>query len=464
MHSTIFAEGGGPSPDVYRQEDRQEVYAQLQKSLRAQNRSAPNMQLPSPADLRCTQNADHGVVIPGSHPREEPAASAEMSTPRMPRTTGADYVVHDGEAQAVLHAKKRDNSAAIPKEFWATSVNLQWHDMRHEQCRNRDSGRQGLSAQQHKRQEMSSAIFGQARNTEASQSKRGARQDLLPESADHLKLDSTLQGNQGLIRQEAAAQDNCTERLYHNLADSRSNPMCQSAPPARSPAKDKVRLQPQGTNGACDLVLVPEEDRATQPRRRGEKNFSDLFGAEMGERKNVRGQRAEVLASGNCSFLDSRGEIAARNTTHWKGDGEDAAGRKQHQTSSHLFNYERPPPPPVQPEAARVQRDEGACWEVKDTMQSGSEIARRRRLKDHQRDFEDREGVTHHTRKQELLGSAQVRRNMGYAQTSPRAATGGYPQQQQRAQTARSPPWATDSVDHSAQDRKLASLQSSILF
>merc|ERR1712127_1131171 len=103
-------------------------------------------------------------------------------------------------------------------------------------------------------------------------------------------------------------------------------------------------------------------------------------------------------------------------------------------------------------------RNEGACWETRGTMQTNSEIARRRIMKDHLRDFDDADGATHFTRKQELLDSAQVRMNMGYSAPQLHSS----PVSNSRAMRGSprcSPPWATDP---SAQDRKLASLQSSI--
>jgi len=194
-------------------------------------------------------------------------------------------------------------------------------------------------------------------------------------------------------------------------------------------------------------------------RRRGEKNFSDLFGCEMGERKNVRGNREEFLGTGNCSFLDARGEIATRNKEHWKVDqGETATVRKQYETTSHLFDYTRPQKPEMEPEMERQLRNEGTCWEVTGTMQSNSEIARRRRMKDHNRDFEDAGGATHFSRKQDLLDSAQVRMNMN-SSPPPQSSPTTNSRSMRGSPVSCSPPWATDP---SAQDRKLASLQSSI--
>merc|ERR1719203_2299909 len=146
-----------------------------------------------------------------------------MSTPRMPRTSNADVLVHDGEAKKVVHAVKRDTDA-IPKEFWATSVNLQWNDLRGEQVRQRDSTGQGRTAEEAKYHNLSSEIFGQNRRKETSTKKLSARQDLMPDSADHLKMDSLLQRNQGAVRGSGMeGSDDAKERMHKNLADSRES-------------------------------------------------------------------------------------------------------------------------------------------------------------------------------------------------------------------------------------------------
>lgn len=446
MHSSIFDDQ--PAPDMYSKKGQHEVYEKMKGSLRANNCGAPEISLPRPADMRCTQNADHGAVIPGSQGPREPMqmemCDGEMRTPRMPRCTGQEVLVHAGEAKPVIHAGHRDTEA-IPKEFWATSANLQWHDLRNEQCRNRVSDRRGLTAEQTKRQELSSEVFGKPRITDASSNKLAARQDLLPESADHLKTDSTLHKNQGLIPSDSAHQGGANDRLYSNLADSGRNPLNTG-----SPIKGQ---QP-----------MPEEDPANMNRRRGEKNFSDLFGAEMGDRKEVRGNREEVLGTGTCSFLDARGEIAARNKEHWRTDTENASGRKHQETSSRLFNYTRPERPVTRPDEDRLMRDEGACWEAPGAMLTTSEIARRRRNKDFNGDFEDKDGATHLSRKQDDLASGQMRRNMGQAPPHEQQSRSGCPSGPNRANPPHrvTAPWATDPAAASAQDRKLASLQSSI--
>lgn len=125
MHSSIFS-GGSEDASVYAPGRQAEVYESLRGSLRQANGQPPELGLPSPLDMRATEMAGHrGLVLPSGSPEQRPQ--------RMHATTSRTTLVHDGEAAAVVHAQGRD--ATIPREFWATSVNLQWCDSRHELCR-----------------------------------------------------------------------------------------------------------------------------------------------------------------------------------------------------------------------------------------------------------------------------------------------------------------------------------------
>jgi len=83
--------------------------------------------------------------------------------------------------------------------------------------------------------------------------------------------------------------------------------------------------EPTDDHIPLESVTAPvAEDPDTLYRRRTEKNFSDLFGTKMGERKKID-SRMEVTGSKNCSFLDSRSEIARRNENKWRPDDDDKA-------------------------------------------------------------------------------------------------------------------------------------------
>lgn len=440
MHSTIFSADGPSTKSVYAPGRQQEVYESLKGTLKENNHKPPELHLPSAGDIKCTQMAGHSAVLPspsGGHGEDG------RRTPRMVRVSNPEVLVYDGEPNKVVHASGKDS--AIPKEFWSTSVNLQWHDTRNEQCRHPGqlASRQGLGHQELKRQELSSEIFGTVRRTEASTT--NARGELQADTADHSRLDSQLHGRQESPDRAAA---NARARFQQNLADSVHSTLAPTDAPAAAP--------PQ----------VAQENPANMNRRRQEKNFSDLFGTEMGERRDVRGNREEILASSKCSFLDPRSEIAARNKEHWKFDDSTSASlRKKAEGTSTLFNFACPERP-SEPEAERVVYHEGACWEAKDAMQTSTEVARRRRQKDYLRDFEDPVGHTHLTRKQEVMASAQVSASLGVSQPPPAPQPRGSPLASYRT-SPRASPAAAAAAERAqqaktAKDTKLASLQSSI--
>mmetsp|Transcript_39063 Transcript_39063/g.112148 ORF Transcript_39063/g.112148 Transcript_39063/m.112148 type:complete len:457 (-) Transcript_39063:261-1631(-) len=437
MHSSIFNPEGPTTKSVYVASRQQELYNELRGTLREYNQKPPEINMPKAGDVKCTQNAGHGAVWATS-PRGGAGQETDqvLKTPRAMRTTGPEYVVYDGEAQAVVKSSGQD-SAAIPKEFWQTSVNLQWHDTRNENCRQKGNATQGMSAGEVKRHQMSSEIFGKERMLNSSTATPS--KDLMAETQDHLKLDSRLQGR-------PAASPDVKERAQHNLNKSSHNTMPASEVAQRNMASEDNH----------------NEDPAGTARRRGEKNFSDMFGCKMGDRKETRGQREEILGSRNCSFLDPRTEIASRNKGHWKSDEvASAADRKQVEGSSQLFDRSSPRKPVQDPEAAEVSRNERACWESKDGMATTNEIARRRRQKGFQGDFDDSQGHTHHDRQQLSMASNGVGNMFG---GTPAAAWGQSPRGQQclspRAGPAARAPMM--SSHRSAQDTKLASLQSSI--
>lgn len=339
-------------------------------------------------------------------------------------------------------------------------MNLQWHDTRNDAARQNKNRNADLDAQELKLHELSSEIFGKARLRNCSTNNPGA--DLMASEADHLRLDSALNPH---LRQERKmqAQSNAFDRVQSNLAASNQNtiprPEQAAPPPIRS-----------------------EEDPSTLPRRRQEKNFSDLFGTQMGERRDIK-DREEVLGTHSCSFLDSRSEIATRNKAGWRASHADVQGADQNERpnvaslrteaeqSSNLFDRGQPQKPRANAADMQVSNDERACWDTKDIMQGGSEVARRSRTKD--RNAEDLNSLN---RKHEDLASQQVRRGFGgdYDDSEPQFSPRGNQIRSNRLTTrltdsrngafrpqARSAPQQPDRPS-TAKDKKMAFLQSSI--
>mmetsp|Transcript_87912 Transcript_87912/g.192842 ORF Transcript_87912/g.192842 Transcript_87912/m.192842 type:complete len:422 (+) Transcript_87912:135-1400(+) len=354
MTSSIFAPDGPSPKSLYVTGRQEELYNSIRPTLRENNNAPPEISMPSAADLRCTSNNGHGPCwsvgppsgIPPSGP-SGPLAAAEadqvMRTPRVVRTTQKDFVVHDGEATKVVRVQQKDNSG-MPKEFWATNVNLQWHDTRNESCRDRRSLNHSMSADEMKRHQLSSEIFGKERLLKASTANPSA--DLQAETHDHLRCDT-----QRLQQPPARLSETARSRAQMNLSKSATNTIPATEVPPRDISKEDYH----------------NEDPAHLDRRRSEKNFSDLFGTKMGDRGVIRGNREEVMASGTCYFLDTRSEIGTRNKARWReNDKCSATDRKQAETRSDMFGRASPEIPPMDPAAAEVSRRERACWEAKE--------------------------------------------------------------------------------------------------
>ena len=105
--------------------------AELQREAQTQ----PTLELPSVADIQCTQNAGHGVVIPSGGgiaaiPPVEHGRAIDV-----PRTS----------------VKAVGWNEHTPKQFWSMSVNLSWSDPRNELSRMKDhdiANRKGLDTKQ----------------------------------------------------------------------------------------------------------------------------------------------------------------------------------------------------------------------------------------------------------------------------------------------------------------------------
>eukprot|EP00441_Pelagodinium_beii_P016395 CAMPEP_0197661520 /NCGR_PEP_ID=MMETSP1338-20131121/51504_1 /TAXON_ID=43686 ORGANISM="Pelagodinium beii, Strain RCC1491" /NCGR_SAMPLE_ID=MMETSP1338 /ASSEMBLY_ACC=CAM_ASM_000754 /LENGTH=425 /DNA_ID=CAMNT_0043239087 /DNA_START=30 /DNA_END=1307 /DNA_ORIENTATION=+ len=410
MSSSIFDAKGPPPNSLYEPGRQQELYANLKNTFAYTGHTPPpSMDVPSPAEMKFTQNAGSSAVLPST----------------------AGYGGSSVE---------RKDQQFMPKEFWSTSVDLQWHDVRNERCRDKSHAlqRETMDAKEKKRNEFSSEIFNQARNRNASTT--AANQELMADDADYLRVDSSLHAK----RNGQTYDQDAGTRFQANLATSNQNTMPKHSAigqaPVPSPGENVVR----GSGGEM-------------------RNYSDLFGAEMGRcQAPPTGNRENFLDTRNCSFLDSRAELASRKRDNWRDDQfESATERKEAEIASALFERESPRKV-VEPAIAQVEHVERGIWESKECLQISSEISRRRREKDFLKDF-DGEYSHPMTRKQGVLSSNQVRRNLGAAQEpevpSPNTTSRLSPRPSARLGPK---PSEREELLRSAKDTKLASLQSSI--
>lgn len=418
----------------------------VHSKLRRNNQTKPDMDLPSPADMKCTQHAGHGVAMPSELPHHQHQWEGTV-----PRNTGREVLAADGDAMRVVHATPhKGKEGPIPKEFWATSVNLQWHDTRNDLSRQRNGGATALSAQEKKRLELSSEVMGSERLLEAST--REPRRELLADTAHIMAKDSALDrhlhprsgdtkgGYPGAHDAHDTTGRHAHARFHNNLRQS-----------------ELMTLESDARQAPLSPAHMPDEDAANLPRRRGERNFSDLFDTQMAEKSQARSRREEVTATRSCSFLDTRSEIAARNTQRWRQDPSHTAQlRYEQEVGSSLFDRPCPQRPEVEEHYKQIDHNERICWDTKDIMQSGSEIARRVRNKDHHRE----DVGSAYDRKQADMASTQIGVGMGApprypATSSPRACS-------PRNLMGSSRKAQQDRADVTAKNTKIASLQSSI--
>jgi hypothetical protein len=263
-----------------------------------------------------------------------------------------------------------------------------------------------------KMQDLSSEILGSTRLVAAST--KAPQQELLADTADPMAVDSSLQAS--LMDRQRQANLGAKERLHGNLASSTKSTLAQ----------------PGGHGSHSPGPGLKEKDMNVERRRR-EKNFSDLFGAQMGERRDIRGNREEILASRTTSVFDTRTEIASRNKEHWKQPSATAAAsdRKEAERSSHLFDYSPPSRSQEKIQSQQADPEERACWDSREILHPSSEIARRRRMKDN-RDIGEHHSQAHTALKQEQMASEQVSERLrlsaspsGGASARPQAAKEG---------------------------------------
>jgi len=352
MTSDIFS---GSDKSIYSKEVQKELLQNLKESYSyvKPGQVPESMNLPSAAEQKKKLMAGNQAVLPGS-------------TINGPSAT------------------KRDPEF-LPKEFWYTSVDLQWHDARNERCRHKNhrAQRENLGAKEKYLREMSSELFQKDRLTTAS----AKHSDLIAET-DFLTIDSALHERHAAAKTAPNKQSFASDRVQANLAASGKNTMPQ--------ADTDVKVEP----------LLGDSKRTSGPDMR---NFSELFGTEMGRRAQPITERQDLLGTTKCSFLDFRNEIeSARKDPGRISQADSPKNRKEAEMCSTLAETPKAAKAHDLQETMDVER---GFWDSKHGFTITAEVSRRRREKDFQKDFD---GEVHHiSRKQECLGSSQVKENLG---------------------------------------------------
>merc|ERR1719498_2044695 len=205
---------------------------------------------------------------------------------RLTQNHGHDAVFHDcDEHIETVHQQEND---AIPREYWKSDANLHWSDPRNELNRRHHKDADKVTAKDRSHYELSSELFDTERRTETTGD---------PATVDPL-ISSTSYFLQPDKEKVGVDHDDLKppDRLRRNLRASETSTLRQDVSPPPEPP-------------------VEDEDPAFASRRRKEKNFSDMFGAQMPARDPLH--RSVVTATNSCSWLDSRAEVeASRGQTH----------------------------------------------------------------------------------------------------------------------------------------------------
>lgn len=483
MHSAIFDAGGPRTDSIYSALRQHELHQHVAPAVAGSSPpKAPNFEFPCPADVLCTQNAGHaGAVLPvapvvpaASQVRRaspDPQTVVAQSAPsrggkpllRSPRQGLAD---HNGrtckQPLARIATKDRD---AIPQEFWATSINLQWHDPRNERCRRIGDRCNSPSAQDLKLRHLSSEVLGNVRRTEVSTS--SPRKEILAHTTNLMAMDSSLYHGSG------NAEEGRLQRLGHRCASERFHANLSHVNINAVATQSKNHSQPCTTGSpvtsprfTTSRTLVAKEKDANEERRRHEKNFSDLFDTKMGQRRV--GQREEITATHNCNLFDTKVEIASRNQEGWRSISEDAAQRKIMENRSDILMFDRPRPTPLVIEGAqshadlRMKCEDRIFRDTRDWNQAGAEVSRRQHLKD-ARDFGEHNENSHHLMKQDELASARMTDRLCMATAPTPARKRGCFSPRVGLRSPMNSPRQVEVVRPlTARDTKLAALQSSI--
>lgn len=399
-----------------------------------------------------------------------------------------EFVRFGDGAEAIRVQPAVHDDGAIPREYWATDSGLNWHDVRSELCGRRHQevreARRNMDAASRKVQELSSEVLGKSRLLEKSTS--SPAHEISSQAMKHFhavdsKLDPHRKAHQVTLEDEGPMS--ARQRLSRNLDVSQESQFPRySCPDTRSAGAGAGGGS--GPDRAVRDAATDEDERAkSESRRRADRNFSDLFGSQSGERRRVA-EREDTLGAANCSFLDPHVEIVNRNRSHWK-----AISPSSHRETS----ASQVLPSATQsargvggrggaggtgaegspsPDEKRVEAEERPCWDTRVSMVSGAEIARRARERWHGSKVGQPREHSASERKRLSLASGQFRRSTGVLPAPwDDGRAGPVPQVESLCLHTRSCPPSplggsrgTPAHLYSARARKQASLRSSAVF
>lgn len=331
--------------------------------------------MPSPADLKATGNAGHGVITWGGVPVEGDTHPT---------------VQFGARAQPLRVVSAARENGSLVHDLRNGGPNVHWTESKSPKGGFRNQDSENVDANMRKMQDLSSEVLGGTRMVEKS-IKSGKR-----ETAERAEVKPCLSAR---------------ESKSQNLHQSNENPFSK-----------QLGTPPKGGCSECK-----EED----VRRRTERNYSDIFGSPRARPELAR-NRTELHQTANICFLDPGVEISIRREGKAKENrGPLAAGCEAadiiYRPRTH--SSAGAPPPRIarerSPEEKRAEFKERACWDTATIMDSSAEIARRNWERSLQRSEGCRQGNGAASSRE---WSAQHRRRVEMASGQCRVGTGAAPE------------------------------------
>mmetsp|Transcript_108396 Transcript_108396/g.171016 ORF Transcript_108396/g.171016 Transcript_108396/m.171016 type:complete len:566 (+) Transcript_108396:73-1770(+) len=432
-HVSHFSDGhslGAPTgkavPCVYDHSHQQRLLevAQANASITWSARSLPSRALlPNPKDMRLTMNAGHGFVLPSSQSPQsalsdcrirgsdttdqlmKPSGDAASNSSSKENRNCASANANDAQMQArgvdprctlqrsttdalqVIQAQPSDG--AIPSEFKNLSSNLQVLDNRAEIITSpRKDLRSPRSASDRKKLNLSlsegfGGLFSKADRSSPSSLPKVCRsprdrdiwQDAI--TAQWYKPPECFSRPTGYapIASYAELIDACRKGDKTEVAEVNSPIASQRKSAGLELSPSSPFLMERRVSRSPSSSVRRSQSLCESPRRRKERNFSDLFGQESLPRPSSRCSRSQIADSAVISSLDTRVELSNLRSPRVA----ESPRRRTEKNYSDLFDTSMPDRQRQRSHSPEqlVREEERCCWDSRMRLEMNAEIERR---------------------------------------------------------------------------------------
>lgn len=400
MSSNVFEAGSPSQTNMYHPTSQRQALAKVQQQMCHRPQTQAYV-FPNHRDIKVTTLYGYNALPFGSATPVPQGSLAVATTP----------VVRFGDRSPpiqVVIANREEGG--LPREYWGSTSNLAWTDLRGERLRKQEVKEAGMrmDASQRKLQDLSSEVFGSNRMTQKSTT--SAAQEikaapLLDHCSEAALKDRRARGNR------QATTLNASEQKLESLAASVGSQFsrCEENVKPRSASADArqaVMFQGKG-------VMIGSEDRINDHRRRSERNYSDLFGTGSARPLSLgEAGRSELHAAATASWLDATTETSARNLERRNGSREGNLVYDAHAKS--VESIALPLSPRSSARQVDLMQEERACWDLSPkvgSMASAVEVARRQREPRRPRSYDagNFRALSASERKHANLASGQLR-------------------------------------------------------